>query len=373
MSGRGWLLLASASLLSGCIPPGVDEPEHAPAPVFTPPPPAEAPPAEADYGVSSSSTPTQAPQQLGGGVTAAPAPPPAWRTRPVTADAQAIPPGTYTVRPGDTLRGIADRTGSGAEVIAHANNLAPPFTLRAGQRLDIPGGRYHLVRPGETGIAIARAYGVDWSRIVSANDLQDPYTLRAGMRILIPGDLPGVSLAAQRAAAFNIDIDDIITGSSPAPVPGKRPERPSTSAAARAPSPIAPVQEPTRLRGAFAWPVNGQVIGRFGPGRSGERLNGINIAVPLGTSVLAAADGVVVYAGNEISSLGGLVIIKHGDNWTTVYGHCRDLLVRRGQAVKRGQPVARSGDSGNADRPQLHFELRRGRNPVDPLGQLPRS
>ncbi|MFX9597070.1 LysM peptidoglycan-binding domain-containing protein, partial [Acinetobacter baumannii] len=76
---------------------------------------------------------------------------------------------SYIVRPGDTLRAVGDRTGAGSEAIARANGLTPPFVIQPGQRLDIPGGRYHLVRAGQTGIAIARAYGVDWSRIVSAN------------------------------------------------------------------------------------------------------------------------------------------------------------------------------------------------------------
>jgi lipoprotein NlpD len=132
-----------------------------------------------------------------------------------------------------------------------------------------------------------------------------------------------------------------------------------------------PVAEPARLRGAFVWPVRGKLVGRFGPGASGERNNGIKIAVPLDTPIKAAADGVVAYAGEEIAALGGLVIVKHGDGWTTVYGHASKLLVRRGQAVKRGQTIAESGDSGFADRPELHFEMRKGRTPVNPLPQLP--
>ena len=87
----------------------------------------------------------------------------------------------------------------------------------------------------------------------------------------------------------------------------------------------------------------------------------------------AAADGVVAYVGDGIAALGGLVIIKHGGGWTSVYGHASKLLVQRGQSVKRGQTVALSGDTGFADRPELHFELRKGRTPVDPTSQLPRT
>jgi len=92
--------------------------------------------------------------------------------------------------------------------------------------------------------------------------------------------------------------------------------------------------------------------------------------VPLDTPVLASADGTVAYVGSDIPSLGGLVILQHGGGWTTVYGHAGQLLVQRGQSVKRGQMIALSGDSG-ASRAQLHFEMRQGRTPVDPLPRLP--
>lgn len=294
-------------------------------------------------------------------------PPPAWVTRPVSPDAQSIRASSYIVQPGDTLRAIADRTGSGSEAIARANGLSPPFTVHTGERLSIPAGRYHLVRAGQTGIAIARAYGVDWSRIIAANDLAAPYILRVGMRILIPG---GPVTAAERAATFRLDIDDILTGGEPALSVNQRPARATTTPSRPLPSTEA-LAEPARLRGAFAWPVRGNVVTRFGPGDSGEKFNGINIATPLDTPILASADGVVAYAGSEVANLGGLVILKHGDGWTTVYGHASQLLVQRGQAVKKGQTIAMSGDSGLADRPELHFEIRKGRTPVDPLGQLP--
>jgi len=294
---------------------------------------------------------------------------PAWEARPVTPDAQEVSGGDYVVEPGDTLRGIAIRTGAGSEAIARANGLLAPFTILVGQRLLIPGGRYHLVRPGETGIAIARAYGVEWLRIVAANDLIDPYILRAGQRIVIPAT--GPLSAAERARAFHLDIEDIVTGSEPALATNERPARPSTSPARILP-PTAAIATPPRRTGSFDWPVEGSVVRKFGPGASGERNDGIKIAVPIDTPVLATADGVVAYTGDGVAGLGGLVMLKHGDGWTSVYGHTRQVLVQRGQSVKRGQAIALSGDSGFADRPQLHFELRNGRSPVDPAGQLPR-
>ena len=296
---------------------------------------------------------------------------PVWEARPAAPDARLVEPGSHLVRPGDTLSRVAQATGAGAGAIARANALTPPFVLAAGQRLAIPGGRYHLVRPGQAGIAIARAYGIEWSRIVAANGLAEPFVLRAGERILIPGTPTGVNRLNERAAAFRLDIDDILTGGEPAPAAGQAPARP-VAKPGRVLPPTALVAAPARLRGGFAWPVDGRLAKRFGPGASGERNDGIKIAVATGTPIHAAADGVVAYVGTGIAALGGLVIVKHGDRWTSVYGHASRLLVQRGQSVRQGQTLALSGNTGFADRPEVHFELRQGRTPVDPLGQLPR-
>lgn len=343
---RGVAALALILLSSGCVPQGSGPPlgryAHDPDPTAVP--------------------------RRDAVVVALPAPPPAWETRPVTSDARTIPASTYVVRSGDTLRGIANKTGAGSEAIARANGIAAPFIIRAGHRLTIPGGRYHLVRAGETGIAIARAYGVPWGEIIAVNELTDPYILRIGQRVLIPGaERPRTR--EERAAAFRIDIDDIVTGSQPAIPERARPTR-AIASSARVLPPTAAVAPPAALRGQFQWPVHGRIVRRFGPVASGERSDGLKIAIPLDTPVLAAADGTVAYVGSDIPSLGGLVILQHGGGWTTVYGHAGQLLVQRGQSVKRGQMIALSGDSGT-NRAQLHFEMRQGRTPVDPIPKLP--
>lgn len=368
------LAILAATGLAGCI-PHVDRPYDgagpAPRPQHFPAaePYPDAPPAERPY-PEQDGPPSRSDAQ----VAALPAPRPSWESRPVTADATVVAAQTYVVRRGDTLGHVANVTGAGAETIARANGLSPSFSLRPGQRLTVPGGRYHLVRPGQSGIAIARAYGVPWSRVVEANGLAEPFLLRAGQRVLIP-DLtpaqPGLSTVAQRAAAFRLDIDDILTGGEPALAVDATPVRAANGAGRVLPA-TAVIAPPARLAGGgFAWPVTGRLLARFGPGESGERQNGVNIAAPLGTPVRATADGVVAYVGTGIQSLGGLVIVKHGSAWTSVYGYAAKLLVQRGQAVKKGQTLALSGSTGDAQRPAVHFELRRGRTPVDPQAQLP--
>lgn len=342
------MAVLAAMGVSGCIPNGGYAYHPADAP-----PPAEAPAPE--------------PQRV-----QVPAPPttPPWEARPVVADARTVAAGSYVVQQGDTLRGIAARTGASADAIARANGLAPTATLAPGRRLTIPGGRYHLVKPGESGIAIARAYGVRWTDILAANDLSEPFVLRAGRRLRLPDQHYQQPTLKERAAAFRIDLGDVATG-------GGEPAIPDNAAPVRAvakPRPLPPtvaLADPETLHGSFAWPVaKGEVIGRFGAGTDGNRNDGIKIAVPIGTPVHAVAEGVVIYTSTNIPGLGGIVMIKHGDGWTSIYGHDSRILVQRGQAVKRGQTVAYSGDTGQAARPELHFELRQGRTPVDPLTQL---
>ena len=116
--------------------------------------------------------------------------------------------------------------------------------------------------------------------------------------------------------------------------------------------------------------ADGRVIAGFGPREGGLHNDGINIAAERGTQVRAAENGVVVYAGNELRGFGNLLLIKHADGWTTAYAHADKLLVRRGDRVERGQPIATVGQTGNVDRPQLHFEIRRGPRAVDPRDEL---
>jgi murein DD-endopeptidase MepM/ murein hydrolase activator NlpD len=117
--------------------------------------------------------------------------------------------------------------------------------------------------------------------------------------------------------------------------------------------------------------LKGRIIGSFGPRESGLHNDGLNIAAPSGTPIRAAENGVVVYAGNELRGFGNLLLIKHADGWVTAYAHAQTLKVGRGDQVRRGEIIATVGDSGNVGRPQLHFEIRKGQQPIDPRKHLP--
>ena len=120
----------------------------------------------------------------------------------------------------------------------------------------------------------------------------------------------------------------------------------------------------------FRWPATGRVISKFGDRRRGERNDGIDISVPEGTSVKAAENGVVIYSGNELQDYGNLLLVRHDGGWVSAYAHNKSLNAKRGDKVNRGQIIAKSGRTGNAVRPMIHFELRKDANPVNPQKYL---
>jgi murein DD-endopeptidase MepM/ murein hydrolase activator NlpD len=240
-----------------------------------------------------------------------------------------------------------------------------------------PQGRVHTVKPGETGIAIARAYGVPWDKVIALNRLKAPFVLEVGDRLLLPS---ARQVAAQtpeeRARAFSLDIDDIITGGEPAiegrlvsagptrpprPVPGgPRPPAPVTSQT------VTPILTPVGDAPVFHWPVDGRVLSAFGAKPGGRFNDGVNLKASAGAPVRAAGDGIVAYAGDAIPGFGNLILIKHAGGWVTAYGHAEALLVARGAKVAGGDVIARAGATGAVTEPQVHFEIRRGRTPIDP-------
>ncbi len=170
----------------------------------------------------------------------------------------------------------------------------------------------------------------------------------------------------QSAPAGRTAIAETRSGAPPATT---EPTRTQTAAAA----PVArPPAAAAAASTAFIWPVKGPILSSFGPTAKGQHNDGVNIAVPKGTPVLAAADGNVVYVGNELRGFGNLLLIKHaGTEYITAYANNDKLLVRKGDHVTKGQKVALSGDTGGVGQPQLHFELRQGAKAIDPQTVLP--
>ena len=141
-----------------------------------------------------------------------------------------------------------------------------------------------------------------------------------------------------------------------------------------APAPDGVRDNPLVERGtalSFRWPVRGRVIAGFGSKANGQQNDGINLAVPEGSAVRAAEDGVVVYAGNELKGYGNVILIRHSNGFVTAYAHASEIMVKRNDKVQRGQIIAKSGQTGTVASPQLHFEIRKGSSAVDPMQFLP--
>ncbi len=238
------------------------------------------------------------------------------------------------VRDGDTLDELAARYSVSARATIALNNLEPPYGLVAGQRLRLPPSRSYVVREGDTIYGISRRFGIDMASLVRANGIEPPYTITVGERLRVPGRI------VERTAAPD---PRVVAGGDP-----------STEAS------------PAR----FEWPLRGRVVSTFGSKPGGLHNDGINIAAAPGTPVRAADGGVVAYAGNELRGFGELVLIRHADGWVTAYGHNEGLLVGRGDTVERGQIIGRVGTTGSVSAPQLHFEIRKGIEAVDPLKYL---
>lgn len=278
----------------------------------------------------------------------------------------------YRVQPGDTVYGISRRFAATLRGVIEANRLAPPFILKVGRMMRIPNPRVHTVRAGETVYGISRGYGVDMRELVRLNRIVPPYTIALGKRLVVPvwAPRPGAPAIAKAPTAPAAVQTAARSGPRPAPPPRAKsvPQAAKPVAGpvrqARIPSP------PPRAGGKFAWPARGKVIARFGPKAGGLHNDGINIAAPRGAPVRAAENGVVVYRGNELRGFGNLLLIKHAGGWVTAYAHNDSFMVRRGERVRRGQVIARVGSSGNVARPQLHFEIRKGTQAVDPRRHL---
>jgi murein DD-endopeptidase MepM/ murein hydrolase activator NlpD len=203
--------------------------------------------------------------------------------------------------------------------------------------------------------------------LAKANNIPPNTMVKVGERIVIPG-VRGPAAAPAAAVAPAAPRAEAPAATAALPNSQKAlVTTPSTPPAQETPVKAA---EPVGGGAGFRWPVRGRVIAGFGPKSNGLQNDGINLAVPEGTPVKASEDGVVAYAGNELKGYGNLVLVRHSNGFVTAYAHASELMVKRGETVKRGQVIAKSGQTGSVTAPQLHFEIRKGATPVDPAQYL---
>lgn len=339
---------------------------------------------------------------------------------PAQAAASADEESTHVVQAGETLNGIANRAGVSAGLIAKTNGLEPPYTVKVGQKLDIPRDApakpaaqviasktsptpvaaatpmaaasleeesVHLVRPGESLGSIAVRAKVPRVLIAEANGLQPPFIVKAGQKLQIPRTrrytVAGGDTGFSVSMKYGVPWDQIALANSVDPETPIKPGQtlliptllnpPPTGVSKLEPAPAPTAMDspaPTKTM-RFGWPVDGPIRRGFATG--GDYHDGIDITAPKGTMVRAAAAGTVKFAGKEKDQFGNLVVLDHGDGWYTAYGFLSRVTVKEGAKVAAGERVGLVGNTGRAKGSELHFEVRQDGKPVDPVDELPKA
>src|SRR6266852_4302041 len=311
---------------------------------------------------------------------------------------------TIIVGTSDTVDTLSRRYNVSPAAILQANGYKGPRTLSPGQQLIIPrptavvaapavapapalaaaasravavaaAPTVHVVNHGDTLLSIARRNHVPVAELARANHLEPSTKIRLGMKLTVPGAKTAAVAPAAQPAMAAVGFQPGAAVAAPATKMAAAGGAPQSARLAQATATVEDAADATPAKAAeatgalptFRWPVRGKVITSYGAKTNGKSNDGINLAVPEGTPVKAAEDGVVAYSGNELKGYGNLVLVRHSNGYVTAYAHASELLVKRGDTIKRGQIIAKSGQSGEVGSPQLHFEIRKGSSPVDPL------
>jgi murein DD-endopeptidase MepM/ murein hydrolase activator NlpD len=294
-----------------------------------------------------------------------------------------------TVQRGQSVGSLAGEYHVSKQAIIAANHLEAPYKIKIGTRVTIPGAAAAPVQQ-----AMVSSSGAATPDVIP---LDDPPARRASAPppiapppvATLPPPRPPAPLPPLSPAPVAVSPPPPAPPPHPAPAPVAAPAPPpapplappskaiafppressaAEEARAEAAAPVASVQN--HGGGHFPWPLRGRVLASYGVAADGTHNDGINIAASRGTPIEAVESGIVAYAGNELRGYGNLVLVKHANGWISAYAHCDELLVKKGDPVYRGKVIAKVGATGGVSEPQLHFELRQGKRPVDPRGYL---
>lgn len=318
--------------------------------------------------------------------------------------------GMHTVLPGDTVYNIAQRYNLALQDVIRVNSLQPPYALKQGTRIMLTPPQSYRVKEGDTVESVARMFNTSPSQLTRLNKLNAPYKLAAGESVRLPpmikappplytSEMLAARQAKQRAliaerarngpqptssssSSYDAGMDVAAAPpasverevlSSPAPVTAEPLAAPSLPAPSQKAVNVASTSVPARAGSKFIWPVDGPVISTYGPKSDGRSNDGVNIKAPKGAPVRAAENGVVAYAGSGLAGYGNLVLVRHADKWMTAYAHLDSVTATKGMTVNRGQAIGTVGQTGSVDSAQLHFEVRRGTEALNPEPYLARQ
>ncbi len=255
-----------------------------------------------------------------------------------------------TVKPEDSLYRISKNNNIGLEKLAKINGISEPYNIVVGQKIKIPrnngdtvttgntnikqnNGDYHIVKQGETLYSIAKAYDIDMDELIKKNNLEKPYNLYLGQKLFLKTDINDSNVIEEKSSVQDSTKE---------------------------------LQKKEEVS-EFVWPVKGEIIKKFGEKVNDTYFDGISIKSQKGVDIKASKDGEVAYSGNELKGYGNIIILRHENNWLTIYAHCEELKVKQGEKVKQGDIIATVGDTGNVSDYQLYFSIREGREAKDPL------
>ena len=319
---------------------------------------------------------------------------------------------------GDTLYSLARKNNMSVSEFAKINNLQEPYTLSIGQKLTTqrqstiePGAKKEIpnliskekvaeiksekvlvketikpnkttrvglkeitVSKGDTLYSISRKYEIPVNDLAVMNKISAPFTLSVGQKIKVPNldkvetrspsEIKTPAKAPATITPAKNDVKPIVVQQNKNTPKVERKQKISSNPKQQLPKITA------RSASKFSWPLRGKILSGYGAKNNGLFNDGINIAASIGATVKAAENGVVAYAGNEVKGMGNLIIIQHSDGWMTIYAHLDSMSVKRGTRVNVGTPIGRAGKTGKVDKPQLHFEIRKGTKAYNPTQYL---
>ena len=249
----------------------------------------------------------------------------------------------YKVIKGDNLYSISKKFNIPIQKIIKSNKITSPFKIFPNQKIFLPRNKVYTVKKGDTLYSISRKFKTDLFSLSVLNKLNNVNQIKVNQKILIPENILKPKKIKQKEKPLQKTENKKI---------------------------IKKKLLTNKVDTDFIWPVKGKILNNFGSETPGFFNDGINISSNLGTSVKASLEGEIVYSGNEIPGYGNLILIKHSKNWITAYAHLEKIVKKKGNYVKKGETIGLVGKTGNVSEVQLHFEIRKGKEAVNPLKYL---
>ena len=250
----------------------------------------------------------------------------------------------YKVRKGDNLFSISRRFNISIQELIKVNKIQEPYKIFPNQSIFIPLNQMHKIVKGETLYSISRYYETTVFTLAKYNNIKNINNIKVGKELIIPKRSEKIKKIETKKWDSNFKKKKIEN------------------------SKIVVLRD--KKTSKFIWPVKGKLLSKYGKSKEGFYNDGINIDSKKGTKVMSSQAGKVIYCGNEIPGYGNLILIKHSKNWITAYAHLNEVFTEKGKKVSKGEIIGSVGNTGNVRSPQLHFEIRKGKESVNPLKLL---